>query len=344
MSKQTPYISPKLSPLLRKYISPNYEDVDLLRRLISFDDEFAYVVNKEILDEKNSNICIHPYQFNIILSEFLDDFDFNNLLNSCYLPEHYNFWYQKYFKIITKKEELNINVLPAIDSYESFAKNIITDCKERFLFCPVSLTHLVLSFKKKYNENTINEVTNSEANNKTFNESFLDKNINIKIENHASFLLVDTYQGKAYYMDPAQRLLERVIEETGDYSYYYELFTSIIKYKSEMMLKSLYPFLGIKRVEVLDVDAPQSITNDENCIFWSLLICDIMLKNLKEDKIFNPKLFIKGLLKKYNTKEKLERVIRRYTSYIYESSKSGNIPGYFYRNLLKNTYINRNYV
>jgi hypothetical protein len=341
MNRQTQYISPRLSPILRKYITPQIEDVSILKRLLSFDEEFNYIMNKKILDEKNRNICIHPYNFNIILTENNESFDFIELLNYSYLPEHYIYWYQKYSKVITKDEVVDVNVSVAIDNYYDFSKTIISNCEKRFILFPVRMTHLVISSKGNYSPKNY-KIQKSEE--KSFNEKYFTKNVNKDIENHACFMIVDTLQGKAYYMDPMQRLLEKVVNELGQYSSYYIEFFNIIKYKCEMMLKTMYPFLGIKKVEILDVDAPQSITDDKNCLFWSLLLCDIMIKNLKEDKAFNPKVFVKSLLKKYNTKEKLERVIRRYISYVYESSRSRDVPSYFYRNLLKNTYVNKNYI
>ena len=332
MSEKTPYISPRLSPILQKYKTPSVEDTDLLRKLLSFEPDFEYFVNKQILDEKK-NICIHPYNFKIIYADQFKDLDFTQELNESYSPEDYIDWYRKNSKIITQDTIVNDNIALEIQDQQDFWKTSFISCTKRFLIFPITLTHLILyddvfetgqpflyeSFKKRlYEKNSLNPVKKD-------------------VTKHASFLIVDTVQKKGYFLDPSQRLLENIIDEDKIYAYVGISKLKIIKYKCEKMLKYTQPFLGIKEVEIVDVIAPQLIARDYNCLFWSLLMCDIIIKNLRDDKPFNPKIIIKSLLKKYNTKEKLERVIRRYISYVYETSKS--IPNSFYKNMLKNTYI-----
>jgi len=89
----------------------------------------------------------------------------------------------------------------------------------------------------------------------------------------------------------------------------------------------IYHILGIKmKVKMLDLEAPQTITNDANCIFWSFLLADTIIRYYGEVGSVDPRTVIQNIKRKYNTKEKLDSLIRRYISYVRKKEKELNIP------------------
>ena len=79
----------------------------------------------------------------------------------------------------------------------------------------------------------------------------------------------------------------------------------------------IYHLLGLRiKVEVLDVEAPQTITNDYYCLFWAILLSDTIIRYYDTKGKIEPKKVIQLIRKKYNTQEKLNTLIRRYISYV----------------------------
>lgn len=342
MNKTPKYITPGLSPILRKYrtaegyadvADENYvrdsTDTDILRGILSNNQYFKNTILKSIIS--NKNVCVHPYNLGIMSSpeKNIDNFfgiDIIQELNEAYLTYDYIEWYRRYFNFLNfdylNTNIFNIAIIPKINNVQ---KTTFIDCNKRFIIYPI-----------------------------TSIEFISNKNLEFSFNFHACFCIYDNNSQKAYYFDPQQFELEKYegLEKIAMINY-----RKIVKYKVLNVLRTSNPFLKIKDVEVVDVTAPQYITEDTNCLFWSLLLCDIIVKNLKEDEPFRPKLMIQSLLKKYNTKEKLQRVIGRYIGYVYEQAKAevnkktkfkfrntpqpDDIPKSFYRNVLKNTYIRK---
>jgi hypothetical protein len=310
MNKTPKYVTPGLSPILKKYktvtgynIHEPGNDVDLLRLIFSSDTLFKNTVWKSIL--KNKNICIHPYSLSFIYSTYEMDNEMVQELNEAYLTYEYKDWLVKYYKAIEKGE---LGYYQFVTDINNFLKTSFLDCEKRFIIFPIATAEFV----------------------------FLNgKSINVL--GHSCFCIYDSFQEKAFFFDPSQYEYDKVPTIIENNFLIKDSRRKIISYKVLKSLKTANPFLKIKSVEVVDLTAPQFITQDDNCLFWSMLLCDIITKNLKVDEEFKPKLAIRSLLKKYNTKEKLERVIRRYIGYIYEKAKA--VPKSFYTNVLKNTYL-----
>jgi hypothetical protein len=314
MNKTPKYVTPGLSPILKKYktvegynVDERGNDVDLLRSIFSIDPLFKNTVWKSII--KNKNVCIHPYDLGLLYSlEYnVDDLlgiSMSEDLNNAYLTFEYIDWYKKYNKFLDDKSKyvfLN-QLIPAINNVQ---KTTFIDCDKQFIIFSILSSH----FESEFNG---------------FGYG------------HASICIYDGSKKIGYYIDPMQFEIEKYegLSKINEINR-----RKIKKYKVLNVLKTSNPFLQIKDIEIIDTTTPQIIADDYNCLFWSLLLCDIIVKNLRIDEEFKPKLIIRSLLKKYNTKEKLLKVIRRYIGYVYEQAKA--VPNSFYKNVLKNTYLEK---
>ncbi len=339
MNKTPKYITPGLSPILRKYRTaegyneiPDDEnfipgsDTYILRGILSFNTYFRNTIWKSLIT--NKNVCIHPYELGFIYSGRYDidsilDVNMIQDLNEAYLTHDYTDWYDKYYEVLSSGKMNDYTffnqILPEINNVQ---RTTFIDCDKRYIIYPITSYGFGLG--------------------KTFN-----------FGGHACFCIYDSYDRKGYYFDPMQFELDKYEEGLPKINQINR--RKIAKYKVLNVIRASNPFLPIRDIEVVDITTPQQITDDYNCLFWSLLLCDIIVKNLKEDEPFRPKLMIQSLMKKYNTKEKLLRVIGRYIGYVYEQAKAeanrktgkwsirktGEIPRSFYRNVLKNTYIRK---
>jgi hypothetical protein len=341
MNKTPKYITPGLSPILRKYrtaeghadvaegdYDPYSTDTGILRGIFSENIFFRNTIWKSII--ANKNICIHPYELAFIFSREYDidqilENDMVQELNEAYLTYDYIEWYDKYIKTLNLgKFNTRGFFYQVMYTINNMQKITFLDCNKRFIVYPIT------QFEFRVN-----------------------KSGNFNYGAHATFAIYDNNIQKAYFFDPHQFELEKYEEDLEKIDQINRI--KIVKYKVLNILKTINPFLRIKDVEYVDTTAPQIISDDYNCLFWSLLLCDIIVKNLKEDEPFRPKLMIQSLLKKYNTKEKLLKVIGRYIGYVYEKAKAeanrktgkfsirktGEIPRSFYRNVLKNVYVRK---
>jgi hypothetical protein len=107
------------------------------------------------------------------------------------------------------------------------------------------------------------------------------------VNGHAGFCIYDSFQEKVFFFDPSEYEYERIIDQVENNFLQNASRRKIIAYKILKSLKVSNPFFKIKSVEIVDVIAPQAITQDYNCLFWSLLLCDIIVKNLKATKNSN---------------------------------------------------------
>jgi hypothetical protein len=66
MNKTPKYVTPGLSPILKKYKTVSLEVTDQLLQIFANDIPFEDTVRKSIV--KNKNVCIHPYNLTLIYS------------------------------------------------------------------------------------------------------------------------------------------------------------------------------------------------------------------------------------------------------------------------------------
>ena len=131
---------------------------------------------------------------------------------------------------------------------------------------------------------------------------------------HACFLLVDKKKNKAYYIDSMDNKKEEKEDKIGQSVYTKKKMQYYICYKLEAWI---YHLLGLRmKVEVLDVEAPQTITEDWFCTNWAIMIADTIIRYYDSKGTIEPKKVIQLIRKKYDTKEKLNTLIRRYISYV----------------------------
>ncbi len=70
---------------------------------------------------------------------------------------------------------------------------------------------------------------------------------------------------------------------------------------------------------------PQSIVNDKNCLFWSLFLTDIIIRNFDPEKDYTPEKIIDRILTLYPRPKQLETIILKYITYLIQNYK-GYLP------------------
>lgn len=273
--------SPGISRVLRKR-NAKFVSLPRVKELverISFEKDFAPTLWNAVLS--NKNICIYPKNISVIVQaapSYTDYVPFNQATT----PEDYN---------------------------------IFGDIIEDTAYEPVYLK----IFEEAWYEDTSKFETQCKKDVIIFNIDLLGYNIvpgypGTILFRHTCFLLVDKKKNKAYYIDSMDNKKEEKEDKIGQYIYTKNKMHHYICYKLEAWI---YHILGIRmKVEVLDVEAPQTITNDRFCTNWAIMLADTIIRYYDSKGTIEPKKVIQLIRKKYNTKEKLDTLIRRYISYV----------------------------
>jgi hypothetical protein len=276
--------SPGLSPILRKrnakYVSK--VRVDELVNRISFEEGFGSTLLNAVLS--NENICIYPKDLSVIVQGYNSYTDYVRL-NQATSPEDYNI----FASIISKKSfgfYKNYLLKNFEDVWYEDTSKFESECKKDVILFNIDLS---------------------------FFDIFPGYEIDV-MGRHACFLLVDKKKNKAYYIDPMDNKKEEKEDKIGQSVYTRKNMDHYICYKLEAWI---YHILGLRmKVEALDVEAPQTITNDFFCTNWSIMIADAIIRYYDTKGSIDPKKVIQLIRKKYNTREKLDTLIRRYISYV----------------------------
>lgn len=280
ISRKSLGISAKLRKRNAKYVSS--PQIDKLMSRLSFEQEFKSILMNAIF--LNDKICVYNHNIPIIV-QAADSYADYIPLNTAFSPEDY-----RHFENALYGEQLDYykNILMNIFEniwYEDTSK-FERECSKDVIIFPISL--------KGYNIPVINP------------PYFLFA--------HACFLLVDKKNMKAYYIDSQDNKKEEKDKKISQAVYIKKKMEHYICLKAEALI---YHLLGLRiKVEVLDVEAPQTITNDEYCLFWSIMLADTIIRHYDTNGKVEPKKVIQLIRKKYNTREKLNTLIRRYISYV----------------------------
>jgi hypothetical protein len=127
---------------------------------------------------------------------------------------------------------------------------------------------------------------------------------------HASCVIINISKRKGFYYNPGIGPIEeeknvcKKLEKLIAYSYYGTPSESNKIHISPLFIP----------------ESPQDITKDRNCLFWTFLFIDTFVYFLLNGYNYSPEHVVKLLLEKYNTKEKLLKLIDQFKYYLLESN------------------------
>ena len=281
-NRKTPMWSPKFSPMFRKVNAPyaTSPEVSMLQERVSFEPLYNSIMFNALIN--NSNICIYPRDIAVMVqgsTSYTNDL----LLNEATTPEDYYKFADNHLFGYTRETFDNVHMRNFQNAWNADISVFEKECNKDIIIFPVELVG--------YSITTGHPVK----------KSFW----------HACQLIVDLKKNKAYYIDSQDNTKENLAGHDKNI-YNHKVMYQYVCYKLEAWI---YHILGKRmKVEMLDLEAPQSITNDMYCIFWSFLLADTIIRYYGEVGTLDPKTVIKNILRKYNTTEKLNTLIRRYIS------------------------------
>lgn len=290
--------TPGLSKILRKANAKYIEEQEIhdLQMKLTYEENLNAMMINSILN--NQNICVYPNNLQMIVQQ-ANSYTNYIPLNESFSPEGY-------------REFLEYN----IGSFEgnNFTRELFIE--DLNIFENVWYGDNGLFQKKCKKDIVIFPITVSFYN-------YRQGSLPAFEGRHACILIVDKKNKKGYFLDPQDNKKEILIKHEEHTPYNQKKMYEYLCYKSEAWI---YKLLGLKIVvETLDLEAPQSITNDSNCLFWAMMLTDVIIRYYDSKNIINPKKIINLIKKRYNTKEKLDTLIRRYTAYI-NKIKVENFP------------------
>jgi hypothetical protein len=250
---------------------------------------YSYITESAI---NNQNVCVYDGRISIFSLSSKTDYDFPAITKAKSL--------QDYEKAKDKVPYVQEEVLDRLDEFIQdyifllknevrFLRSEFQNCQKKVYFFPIRLEHL-----KVYDDEETWEVGR-----------------------HACFLFVQPQQRKAYFVDSNayQWRSEEASEEIGYTGYNRAQISKFVTDKLEYLLE--HKFFGYKiPVKTLDVIGPQRTADDHNCRYWSILLIDL-LSRFYGTPGFTPEKIINQMNKKYNTKRKLQTLVKRYISYIH---------------------------
>lgn len=129
---------------------------------------------------------------------------------------------------------------------------------------------------------------------------------------HASFLLIDKINKKSFYIDS-----DDSFPSDTDAGFDEKDFKFYLQEKLQVWVNHLFHFR--KKVQMLNMKAPQFFTDDLYCLFWSFYLAEQILKQYDGSKELQPKKIIQDIRKKYKTKQSLQTLIQKFIQKIIES-------------------------
>jgi hypothetical protein len=290
--------TPGLSKILRKANAKYIETQEIhdLQMKLTYQENLNAMMINAILN--NPNVCVYPNDLQMIVQSASSYTNYIPL-NESFSPEGYREFLEYNMGSIDGDDYTRDLFIEDLNIFENvwYGDNGLfqKQCKKDIVIFPVTVSFY------RYNQG--------------FLPGFGGR--------HACILVVDKKNKKGYFLDPQDDKKETLIKHEEHTPYNLKKMYEYLCYKSEAWI---YKLLGLKIiVDTLDLEAPQSITNDSNCLFWAMMLTDVIIRYYDTKGIIDPKKVINLIKKRYNTKEKLDTLIRRYTAYI-NKIKVENFP------------------
>jgi hypothetical protein len=151
---------------------------------------------------------------------------------------------------------------------------------------------------------------------------YIDVSQNLK-SGHSVLLIVNRNLKKGYLIDPTNTGLppdDPRVNPRYTYDYY-----DVIAYKAQKLIKRI---LKVDYdIEFVDMVCPQFIENRGTCITWTMFLAVVLVHEYERtnSKKLHPYKVINKILKKYNTKEKLQEVIGKFQYNLNKNIKIMNL-------------------
>ena len=137
----------------------------------------------------------------------------------------------------------------------------------------------------------------------TFFDNYKDK---IKYTGKHSAITLINLKTKTIYIvdsDNEETIKNDLAYNESKYDYY-------LKRKVKACIECIYNTKF--NVKIVDTKAPQFLTKDIYCIFWSFLITQLIVEQYEKTKKISPSLVLKNMMTECNTKKKLNVLIQNY--------------------------------
>jgi len=142
----------------------------------------------------------------------------------------------------------------------------------------------------------------------TFFDNYRDK---IKYTGKHSAVTIINFKTKIIYIvdsDNEETVKNEIKYNESKYDYY-------IKRKVKACIECIYNEKF--KIKIVDTQAPQFLTKDIYCIFWSFMITELIVKNYNETNKISPSLVLRKIIKQCNTKKCLNNMIKKYIKNIF---------------------------
>jgi hypothetical protein len=287
----SPY-SPVLgfTPELKKYKKEEYVELSKIRYIDKGLLETAFY---RYFLRKSQKSCVYPNSLKILIEtsggNYTDEFSLR--YNKAVTSQQYMNVLNKHLDegdISVKQKKSNkhlINNFVKSISFFGADKDLNSEfkklCKKDIVIFPIYLAYMDIlkNFKYKINES-----------------------------GHSMFLILDTKANKGYLIDPAApgtKLKDKMIAYPLDY---YDIVTYKVKKIVERILKKKFD------VEFIDMVCPQYKEQRGNCISWTMFLAVALVNDYERtgSRRLHPYKVINKIMKKYDTKEKLQRVMGQF--------------------------------
>jgi hypothetical protein len=142
----------------------------------------------------------------------------------------------------------------------------------------------------------------------TFFDNYKDK---IEYTGKHSAVTIINFKTKMIYVvdsDNEETLSNKIKYNESKYEYY-------LKRKIKACIECIYDYKF--KIKIVDTQAPQILTKDIYCIFWSFMITEMIVKEYNETRKISPNLVLRKIIKQCNTKKCLDNMIKKYIKNIF---------------------------
>jgi hypothetical protein len=122
---------------------------------------------------------------------------------------------------------------------------------------------------------------------------------------HSAITLINLKSKTIYIVDSdnEETVKNNIAYNESNYDYY-------LKRKVKACVECIYT--DKFKIKVVDTKAPQFLTKDLYCIFWSFLITQLIVEQYDKSNKISPTLVLKNIMKEYKTKKNLNQLIQDY--------------------------------
>jgi hypothetical protein len=287
----SPY-SPVLgfTPELKKYKKEEYAELPKIRDIAKGLLETAFY---RYFLRKSQKSCVYPNSLHMLIETiggyYTDKFSLH--YNKAVSPQQYINVLNKHLdeeEIAVKEKKRNRSLITSFVKRIKFwgvKKDLNSEfkklCTKNIIIFPIDLLYMDVLTNFKYK---------------------------LRKEGHSMLLIVDTKANKAYLIDPTAPGVKLKSKFTDYPSDYYDIVAYKAKKLVERILKKEY------EIEFIDMVCPQFKEQRGTCLSWTMFLAVALINDYERtgSRRLHPYKVINKIMKKYDTQEKLQRVMGQF--------------------------------